>query len=206
MTSKSHWEGVYDQKAYTEVSWFQTRAEVSLRLIERARIPRTAAIIDVGAGASRLVDDLLGSDYRNLTVLDLSGAALRAAKARLGPRAERALWLEADISDAPLAEHAYDLWHDRAVFHFLIRPEERAAYVQALKRAVKPGGQVILATFAEDGPTRCSGLPVMRYSPERLQAELGGSIAILEHEEESHRTPGGATQHFLYCLCRKTGS
>jgi len=204
MTSKSHWEGVYDQKAHTEVSWFQTRAEVSLRLIERARIPRTAAIIDVGGGASRLVDDLLGSDYRNLTVLDLSGAALRAAKARLGPRAERVRWLEADILDAPLAEQAYDLWHDRAVFHFLVRPEARQAYVQALKRAVKPGGQVILATFAEDGPTRCSGLPVMRYSPERLQAELGGSIAILEHEEELHRTPGGATQQFLYCLCRKT--
>lgn len=203
MQSKEHWEHVYSTKATDAVSWFQEHAENSLKLIQQTGVPRSAAIIDIGGGASTLVDDLLAKNYTNLTVLDLSAAALSAAKHRLGPKAGAVNWLIADITNAELPLHHYDLWHDRAVFHFLTTPEQRHAYVLAVLSAVKPGGHVIVATFAEDGPLQCSGLPVMRYSPDGLHAEFGEPFTLMHHEKESHQTPFGTAQQFTYCYCRK---
>jgi SAM-dependent methyltransferase len=203
MQSKEHWEQVYATKATDAVSWFQEHAEHSLRLIRETGVPLSASIIDGGGGASTLVDDLLANGYSRLTVLDLSAAALAAARDRLGERGGAVQWLEADITRAVLPAHAYDVWHDRAVFHFLTSPADRKAYVQAVLRAVKPGGHVIVATFAEDGPTRCSGLPVRRYGAQELHAEFGERFVLLRHEREAHRTPFGTTQQFVYCYCRK---
>lgn len=202
MTDKNHWEQVYRSRTPQGVSWFQPEAAVSLRLI-RAATDGRAAVIDVGGGASTLVDGLLDAGYRELTVLDLSGAALAAAQQRLGARAAGVHWLEADILRAALPCRAYDLWHDRAVFHFLTDAAERAAYVDQVLHAVKPGGHVIVASFAEDGPEKCSGLPVMRYAPDALHAEFGAPFELLHHEREAHETPGGAVQQFVYCFCRK---
>jgi SAM-dependent methyltransferase len=201
--AKEHWEKVYASKDVHEVSWFQPHAALSLKLIGQASLAPTAAIIDVGGGASPLVDDLLAAGYQQLSVLDLSAAALAAARSRLGSLAGRVRWIEADILSAQLPEGAYDVWHDRAVFHFLIEPDQRQAYVEQVLRAVKPGGLVIVATFAEDGPTHCSGLPVMRFSAAQLHGEFGGSFQLLGHERESHHTPAGAEQKFLYCFCRR---
>jgi SAM-dependent methyltransferase len=203
MKARDHWEEVYGSQSATEVSWFQEHAERSIKLIRETGVSRAACIIDVGGGASRLVDDLLAGGYENLTVLDLSQRALAAAKRRLGPLAARVQWRPADVLDVELPKHAYDLWHDRAVFHFLTDPVERAAYVGQVHHAVKPGGFVIVATFAEDGPARCSGLPVMRYSAPGLHAEFGEAFQLLGHERESHHTPAGREQQFVYCLCRK---
>ena len=206
MDSKKHWEEVYSTKSATEVSWFQEHAALSLKLIREAGVPTSASIIDVGGGASTLVDDLLANDYGNVTVLDLSEAALTAAKVRLGPQAGGVQWLEANVLEAELPKHAYDVWHDRAVFHFLTTVEDRHAYVRAVLRAVKPGGLVFVATFAEDGPTTCSGLPVMRYSASELHAEFGTPFELLRHEKEAHHTPAGRVQQFVYCFCRKLAS
>jgi SAM-dependent methyltransferase len=206
MQPKEHWEKVYATKPSDEVSWFQPHAEQSLRLIRGTGVPRSGAIIDVGGGASTLVDDLLADGYQALTVLDLSAAALQAAQQRLGPRARAVQWVEANITTADLPAQAYDIWHDRAVFHFLTDPAARQAYVDAVLRSVKPGGHVIVATFDEDGPTQCSGLPVMRYSADALHAEFGAPFTLLSHEKEEHHTPFGAVQKFVYCYCRKAGS
>jgi len=203
MSSKSHWEHVYATKAADAVSWFQPRAERSLRLIGETGVPRDAAIIDVGGGASRLVDGLLADGYENLTVLDLSVAALEKAKERIGDQAAQVRWIEADITQTTLPEATYDVWHDRAVFHFLTELEQRQAYIQSVLRSVKPGGHVLIATFAEDGPTQCSGLPVRRYRAETLQAELGESFTLIRHEDEDHDTPFGTVQPFVYCHFRK---
>lgn len=199
---KEHWERVYSTKATTEVSWFQAHAALSLKLIQDATTDRSASIIDVGGGASTLVDDLLANGYQHLTVLDLSGAALTAAKARLGSGSQRVHWIESNVLEADLAAHGYDVWHDRAVFHFLTAEEERQAYVGKVLQAVRPGGLVIVATFSEDGPERCSGLPVKRYSANALHAEFGDSFQLLGHEREAHYTPSGGAQGFVYCFCR----
>ncbi len=206
MQTKEHWERVYSTKPTDSVSWFQEHAEQSLRLIRGTGLPISASIIDVGGGASTLVDDLVESGYSALTVLDLSATALAAAQKRLGPRSSEVQWVEANITNASLPVHAYDLWHDRAVFHFLTSPQERYAYVEAVLRAVKPGGHVIVATFAKDGPTHCSGLPVMRYSANELHAEFGAPFTLLQHEEEEHHTPFGTVQKFVYCYWRKSAS
>jgi SAM-dependent methyltransferase len=206
MDSRAHWERVYSAKATDHVSWFQPHADNSLQLIRGTGLARNAAIIDVGGGASTLVDDLLHDGYTTLTVLDLSSAALEAARMRIGKLAATVQWIEADITAAPLPAHAYDLWHDRAVFHFLTSASERHAYVEAVLHAVKPGGHVIVATFAEDGPEQCSGLPVMRYRAGELHAEFGGDFELLEHRKEDHHTPFGTVQKFVYCYCRKTRS
>jgi 2-polyprenyl-3-methyl-5-hydroxy-6-metoxy-1,4-benzoquinol methylase len=203
---KEHWEKVYATKATNAVSWFQEHADLSLRLIRGCGVTAGSSIIDVGGGASTLVDDLLTDGFQNLTVLDLSAAALRAARNRLGPRSSRVQWLEADITKATLATHAYDVWHDRAVFHFLTSPQERTAYVQAVLQSVRPAGHVIVATFAQDGPTQCSGLPVVRYSADHLHAEFGDPFSLISHETEAHHTPFGTVQQFVYCYCRKLGS
>ena len=206
MYSKDHWEKVYSSKPANAVSWFQPHADYSLGLIKAAGVGLDAAIIDVGGGASTLVDDLLANGFTNVTVLDLSSTALAAARKRLGCRAAEVQWIEADINKADLPASQYDVWHDRAVFHFLTTPEERAAYVKTVFRSVKPGGHVIVATFAEDGPAQCSGLPVMRYRPDELHAEFGEAFQLLDHRKEEHHTPSGTVQQFVYCFCRRVGS
>ncbi len=203
MQSKDHWEKVYSTKAEDSVSWFQPHADMSMQFIRATGVDKDAAIIDVGGGASTLVDDLLDAGYGKLSVLDLSGAALATSRQRLGARAEAVRWIEADITRADFAPYSIDLWHDRAVFHFLTRIEDRSAYVRQVLRALKPGGHVIMATFGADGPTQCSGLPVMRYEPDALHAEFGDAFTLLSHEEHLHHTPFGTNQQFTYCLCRK---
>lgn len=206
MRAKDHWEKVYSTKATDAVSWFQPHADCSLGLISAAGVGRDASVIDVGGGASTLVDDLLANGFTNVTVLDLSVAALAAARERLDSRASGVRWIEADITSAELPPGQYDVWHDRAVFHFLTSPEARAAYVRAVFRSVKPGGHVIVATFAEDGPAQCSGLPVMRYRADELHAEFGESFSLLDHRKEAHHTPSGTVQQFVYCYCRRVSS
>lgn len=203
MDSKTHWETVYSSKSTDEVSWFQPHADLSLNLIKATGVGRGAAIIDVGGGASTLVDDLVAEGYADLTVLDLSAAALKAARKRLGAEADRVCWLEADITKAALPASRYDIWHDRAVFHFLTAPADRAAYVRTVLRAVKPGGHVIVATFAEDGPLQCSGLPVMRYRADELHDQFGEAFTLIQHQKEEHHTPFGTVQQFVYCYCRR---
>ncbi len=202
MDAKAHWEAIYRTKAPTQVSWYQPHASRSLALIRRVAPDLSAPIIDVGGGASTLVDDLLAVGYSEVTVLDLSRAALAAARSRLGPAAARVGWLEADILETSLPEATYSVWHDRAVFHFLTTPEARARYVAQVRRAVRPGGFVLVATFAMDGPERCSGLEVTRYTPEALHGEFGAPFQLMASEREEHATPGGVRQAFIYCLCR----
>jgi ubiquinone/menaquinone biosynthesis C-methylase UbiE len=204
MQPKEHWERVYATRPANAVSWYQEHAEHSLRLIHATGLPRSASIIDVGGGASTLVDDLLQEGYSALTVLDISAAALEAARARLGNAAQAVHWIAANLTEFAFVPHTFDLWHDRAVFHFLTSQRERTAYVDAVLRAVKPDGHVIVATFAEDGPLQCSGLPVMRYTPGALHAEFGDAFTLLEHQREEHHTPSGVVQKFIYCYCRKT--
>lgn len=205
MPSRAHWENVYSAVPAEGVSWFQDHALRSLRLIHETGLPLSASILDVGGGASTLVDDLLREGYTSLAVLDLSEAALAVARGRLGHRAHPVNWIVADITHAELPDHSVDIWHDRAVFHFLTSDVDRRAYIDTLLRVVKPDGHVIVATFAEDGPTRCSGLPVMRYSAGALHSTFGASFELLAHERESHTTPGGSIQQFVYCHCRRSG-
>lgn len=206
MQAKDHWEKVYTTKAPEAVGWFQPRAEMSLELIKASGAGKDAGIIDVGGGASMLVDDLVAEGYGDLTVLDLSAAALNAARQRLGARENLVRWIEADITDVDLPANRYDVWHDRAVFHFLTTPEQREAYVRTVFRSVKPGGHVIVATFAEDGPLQCSGLPVVRYRAGELHAEFGEAFTLLKHRKEAHTTPFGTVQQFMYCYCRRVSS
>ena len=157
----------------------------------------------MGGGASTLVDDLLNLGYDNLSVLDLSAAALKVAQDRLGAKAATVNWLVGDITTVSLPANAYDIWHDRAVFHFLTEEADRRAYVAQVMRIVRPNGHIIIATFAEDGPEKCSGLPVMRYSPEALHQEFGRGFQLVSKDKETHHTPFGTDQQFIYCYCRK---
>ena len=202
MDTKSHWESIYLTKAPDAVSWYRPHLEISLDLIQRAAAPRSATIVDVGAGESTLVDDLLARGYSNLAVLDISPTALAVTRERLGSAADHVRWICADATRVPLARHRFDLWHDRAVFHFLTSPQGRAAYVESVLYAVRPGGHVIVSAFGPEGPTRCSGLDVMRYDAEALHGQFGGSFRLLESSEQVHRTPWGAAQQFTYCYCR----
>lgn len=204
MQSKEHWENVYNTKDVNEVSWFQEHAEISLGLICENEPNKQASIIDIGGGASTLVDDLLMNGYQHISVLDLSGAALEKAAGRLGEESRKVHWMEANVLETDFAVNSFDVWHDRAVFHFLTTEEDRIRYVQIVLHAVKPGGLVIVATFAEDGPLKCSGLPVMRYSANQLHGEFGNSFELLSSQKESHMTPNGKEQKFVYCFCRKS--
>jgi ubiquinone/menaquinone biosynthesis C-methylase UbiE len=202
MDSQQHWEKIYGTKAPDQVSWFRSHLEGSLALIERAvGGDRSASIIDVGGGASTLVDDLIARGYRNITVLDISEAALDVARKRLGDAAESVHWLHADVAQLSLPENSYDVWHDRAVFHFLTKPEERLAYVRSVASAVKLGGHVIVGTFGPEGPKKCSGLDVVRYDAESLHEEFGARFRLVESSKELHETPFGTTQQFIYCYC-----
>lgn len=200
---RQHWENVYSSKASDQVSWFQPHAASSLRLIQNCT-DQQAHVIDVGGGASTLVDGLLDAGYRRLTVLDLAESALAASRERLGARAQAVQWVAADITRASLPALQYDVWHDRAVFHFLTDPDDRARYVAQVLKSVKPGGQVIVAAFGPDGPLQCSGLDVMRYAPDALHAEFGAPFRLLGHETEIHLTPAGKEQAFVYCYCVRT--
>jgi SAM-dependent methyltransferase len=205
MSLRSHWQDVYRTRPPHEVSWYRPHLDTSLALIGEAVPDRGARIIDVGGGASTLVDDLLARGYRNVTVLDLAQAALDIAKARLGETARMVDWRCDDATTAPLPEREYDLWHDRAVFHFLTRAEDRAAYVRQVRRSVKPGGHVIVATFAPDGPAKCSGLDVVRYAPGTLCDALGAAFRPVQDRTERHETPAGRIQPFTYCWFRLDG-
>jgi SAM-dependent methyltransferase len=202
MDARRHWEGVYRTKLPTEVSWYTPHLDVSLRLIEQAAPHPDAAIVDVGGGEATLVDDLLDRGYRDLSVLDVSATALGVAQARLGARARAVAWLCGDVMAYPFARHRYDLWHDRAVFHFLTAGTDRAAYVRQVAEAVKPGGHVIVATFGPEGPVKCSGLDVKRYEARALHDEFGADFRLVRHLTEIHRTPRGAAQQFTYCYCK----
>jgi len=203
MDSKSHWEDVYRSKAPDAVSWYRAHLEVSLKLIVEVASDRNAAVIDVGGGESTLVDDLLLRGYRNLTVLDMSAVALDTTRKRLGSIAGQVTWVESDITMVDLPEHRYDVWHDRAVFHFLTERPQRNAYTHALTRALKPGGRVVIATFGLLGPNRCSGLDVRRYDAQQLSDEFGPGFELITSTLEDHHTPAGSSQQFLYCSFRK---
>ena len=202
MDTQAHWEAIYGKKGPQDVSWYRPHLDRSLQFIDRAALPQEAAIIDVGGGASTLVDDLLSRGYRNVTVLDLSEGAIAQAKSRLGPNAAAVHWLVGDITEAGLPEHHYDFWHDRAVFHFLTEEAARQRYVSAVRHALKPGGHIVVATFGPEGPERCSGLPVVRYSPEGIHDQFGGQFMKTGDDSEMHHTPWGSEQEFVYCYCR----
>lgn len=201
---KSHWETVYTTKGEDEVSWFQENPAPSLELIDLARPVPESGIIDIGGGASRLVDSLLARGFRRVTVLDISQAALDAAKTRLGERATEVEWVAADVTRWQPA-HTFDIWHDRAAFHFLIDPADRSAYVARLRQAVRAGGHVVIGTFALDGPEKCSGLPVNRYDAASLAGELGEGFELVDSLRQDHATPWNSTQHFQFCIFRRTG-
>lgn len=200
--TKTHWDTVYQTRAPDEVSWYRPHLERSLALIEQAAPDRSASIIDIGGGESTLVDDLLAHGYRAITVLDIAPAAIEVAKNRLGGLAQHVAWLAADVTQTELPAERYDVWHDRAVFHFLTSPEQREAYVRQVRRSMKPGGHVIVATFGPQGPEKCSGLDVVRYDADSLHGEFGPRFRLVEHATEFHRTPSGTTQQFLYCFCK----
>jgi 2-polyprenyl-3-methyl-5-hydroxy-6-metoxy-1,4-benzoquinol methylase len=202
MDAKTHWDEVYANSAHETLSWYRAHLEKSLIFIERAAESRSAAILDVGGGESTLVDDLLVRGYQNVTVLDVSQNAIVAAKKRLGPAAEYVHWIVADINEFTLEPKAYDIWHDRAVFHFLTELEQRVAYVRRVIRSVRSGGYLIVSTFGPQGPTKCSGLEVSRYDAESLHREFGAHFRLLETPTEQHHTPTGTVQQFVYCYCR----
>jgi 2-polyprenyl-3-methyl-5-hydroxy-6-metoxy-1,4-benzoquinol methylase len=205
MDATRHWENVYRTKQPTQVSWYRPHLEISLQLIEEAASGRDAHILDVGAGESTLVDDLLARGYRNVSAMDLSRTALDVAKARLGTGADRVKWLCGDVRTFALGRQQYDVWHDRAVFHFLTDAKSRSAYVRQVARAVKSGGHVIVATFGPEGPVQCSGLEVLRYDADALHDEFGNDFRLIKHRTELHKTPMGSTQQFTYCYCRHRG-
>ena len=200
--AQEHWNRVYGTKAETEVSWFQRRPEKSLKLIEAAAPDRSAPIIDVGGGASRLVDELLHVGYADVSVLDFSEAALAHSKARLGAQAASVSWIVADITQWQPAR-TWGVWHDRGVFHFLTESARQTAYIEALQKATAPDSVCIISTFALDGPERCSGLPVKRYSAATLASRLGAGFELVAEEAERHVTPGGAFQSFLYSVFKR---
>ncbi|MGB9430422.1 MAG: class I SAM-dependent methyltransferase [Gammaproteobacteria bacterium] len=199
MNRKLHWEEVYRQKPEDTLSWFQPWPEISLALIHAAGVRKTDALIDMGGGASRLVDCLLAAGFTDISVLDIAEQALQKAKARLDHSSMQMHWIAADITQWQ-PQRKYRLWHDRAVFHFLIDPAERAAYRENLEATLQPGGTAIIATFAPDGPERCSGLPVQRYSPETLAIELGPQFRLSAQRAETHFTPAGKIQQFQYSV------
>ena len=200
---KAHWNAVYTSKAPTELSWYQPQPARSLELLEQLGVRPESAIIDVGGGASTLVDALLERGANNVTVLDISLAALEHARARLGARASAVTWIEADITNAELPEHAYDVWHDRAVYHFLTDPDDRRRYADVAASALRSGAAAIIATFAPHGPTRCSGLDVVRYDSASLARALGHEFSLDCSIDELHHTPGGIVQAFTYTVLRR---
>lgn len=200
---QDHWTHVYEEKAPTSVSWYQPTPEPSLRALRKFGASPSSSVVDVGGGASTLVDALLEQGWQDITVLDIAVPALDAAKARIGPLSDRIHWEVADITEWRPARK-FGIWHDRAVFHFLTEPKQRVAYRRALKEGLTSGGLAIVATFALDGPEQCSGLPVQRYDPANLADALGQSLQLIEGWREEHVTPWGAKQSFNWCAFRRT--
>ena len=199
---QTHWDGVYSTKGEADVSWFQENPGISLEVIEMLGTPETSALIDVGGGASRLVDCLLERGFENLTVLDLSGEALEVARVRLGHQQNKVKWVVADATEWAPPE-VYDLWHDRAAFHFLILEQQQRAYIERLRRGLRIGGHIIFGTFALDGPEKCSGLPVTRHSAESLATLLGADFALVDARKHQHATPWEAVQRFQFSTFRR---
>lgn len=199
MGVESHWGRVYESKAPGEMSWYQPHLETSIEWVVQAASDRGAAIIDVGGGDSTLVDDLLALGYRDVTVLDVAEAATGRSRGRLGEAGARVKWIAADVTEAELPERGYDVWHDRAAFHFLTDTTQRREYVRRMARALKPGGHAVIATFGPEGPEQCSGLPTMRYDAAALGRELGPEFRLSRSAVVEHRTPAGRAQQFVYC-------
>ncbi len=197
-----HWEAVYQQKQVDEVSWFQPKPTYSLDFISDSGIQPQQAMIDVGGGASTLVDALLDAGYQDVSVLDIAYTALQHAQTRLGERATQVTWLQSDIT-AFVPPKTYALWHDRAVFHFLLEAADRRRYIEVLHQALQPGGHLVLAAFSPTGPTHCSGLPIVRYDVALLMHTLGAGFQLLSTRQEAHQTPAGKTQDFLYFHLQK---
>ncbi|TDR45604.1 methyltransferase family protein [Tahibacter aquaticus] len=197
--TSDHWEQVYRTRPSDEVSWYRPHLERSLSFIQAASPDHHARILDVGGGASTLVDDLVAQGYQNLSVLDLAEAALQQARDRLGESASAVKWISADVRTVSFDSHSIDLWHDRAVFHFLTDEADRASYVRQVTAALKPGGHLVIATFAPDGPTRCSGLEVVRYDATGLAQVFGQAFRLEAQAADAHTTPNGNTQSFVYC-------
>jgi len=202
MNVKTHWEKVYKTKAPDTVSWYLPHLETSLALIGRTGADLSSSLIDVGGGESTLVDDLVSRGYQSVTMLDISETAINVCKQRMGEVSDHVHWIVANVLATELEPRAYDVWHDRAVFHFLTTIEQRLAYVQSVERSVKRGGHVIVSTFGPEGPRKCSGLEVMRYDADSLLDQFGARFCLVESSQELHATPQGTTQQFLYCYCR----
>ncbi len=199
----SHWETVYRSKRDHEVSWYAPHLRTSLSLIERSQVSKDDTIIDVGGGASTLVDDLVNAGHRRVVVLDLAAPALQRTRQRMDVSGSNPALVVADALTMPLANCSVDVWHDRAVFHFLTDHQARRRYVDEVLRVVRPGKHVIVGAFGPNGPSRCSGLPVERYAPDQLHETFGWDFTLVEHREERHQTPFGTTQQFVYCYCRR---
>lgn len=201
---KDHWENVYKSKTPRDVSWYQPHLEKSLEFISAAGIPKNTSIIDVGGGASTLVDDLVTRKYEDITVLDISLEALEKNRQRLGEFSDKVNWIEADITKVSFPADSFDLWHDRAVFHFLTEQEQKRSYLKVLTESLRPGGYVVMATFSLEGPPKCSGLGVARYSAVTLSEELGERFRLIKSGAERHQTPFNTFQNFNYCLFKRT--
>ncbi len=200
---QSHWEDVFRKKKPEAMSWYQPSLQVSLELIRSTGVGPGAAIIDIGGGASTLVDDLLALNFSNITVLDISASALELARTRLGNRSGSVIWVRADITGTDLSASSFEVWHDRALFHFLTTQGRREQYCRVLTAAVQPGGHAIIATFGLNGPRSCSGLEVARYDADSLARTIGDSFSLVTTRTEQHRTPSNAVQEFVYCLFRR---
>jgi len=200
--AQAHWQAVYSSKSETDVSWFQESPAPSLDMIKIAGATPTSTLIDIGGGASRLVDELLARGFHDIGVLDLSQAALDVAKSRLGDAAKHVDWIVCDVTKWQPAK-CYDLWHDRAAFHFLTQAEQKTDYIARMNEALKPDGHAIIATFALDGPEKCSGLPILRYDEASLAQVLGPAFELVETRKHSHLTPWGSEQRFQFSLFRR---
>lgn len=203
MNEREHWELIYSTREIEKLGWYEPHLQLSLRWIKQLGLATDARIIDVGGGASTLVDDLLSEGYRDITVLDISDTVLSLVKVRLGGMANQVAWLKGDITSIDLVANYYDVWHDRAVFHFLTEPEQQQKYLNNLLNALKPGGHLIIGTFAPEAPPRCSGLSVQRYSLAQLESIIGAQFELQHHQKELHITPGGVEQMYLYCQFRR---
>jgi ubiquinone/menaquinone biosynthesis C-methylase UbiE len=204
MDNAAYWQDVYVRKADDQVSWYQATAATSLDLLDRAGVGLDAAVLDVGGGASTLVDGLIARGHRDVSVLEIAAGALQVAQARLAVagHADDVHWIAGDVTAIDLPPHRYDVWHDRAVFHFLTEASQRQAYLATLRRALRPGGVVLVGTFADDGPVQCSGLPVCRCDATSLHGAFGPGFRLVDHQRQAHQTPWGSAQPFTWCLCR----
>jgi ubiquinone/menaquinone biosynthesis C-methylase UbiE len=205
MSLVTHWDGVYTTQQPQRLSWFQPHLDLSLELLERAGLSRSTRIIDIGAGASTLLDDLLARDVQNPIALDISAAALQVTRDRLGERADRVRWIVSDVTQLDLPPSSIDIWHDRATLHFLTEERDSHKYVQIASRVITPGGHALIGGFASDGPEQCSHLSVMRRDPEQIAELFADAFVLVETRRESHTTPGGSLQRFAYALLRKRG-